>query len=114
VSYDTRMYVANKVRGVHGQRCPCCGAVMTRRNPGRRHSSERQITVAHDEPEFRRTDEGRYIFACEKCNADQRQLTFGMWAGTLKAYGDARAERVEALADEIDRLVEERMRRYGR
>lgn len=114
MSYDTRMFVANKVRELHGQRCPCCGAEMTRRRASRRGSSERQLTVAHDEPEFRRVDEGRYVFACEACNADQRQLTFRMWAGTLKAYGDARAPRVEALANEIDRLVEERVRRYGR
>ena len=115
MSYDVRMYVAVAVQDRHGDRCPCCGVRMTKR--GSQKAVSRYVanarTVAHDEPEKSRTDEGRYVFACARCNGDQKQLTFRMWAARLACRRDPRAEAVAALADEVDRLVERRKLRYG-
>lgn len=97
--------LANRVRVVHGKRCPCCARVMV--PPGRTKQKARRDlrTVAHDLAVGYGGDPTVWVFACFGCNHDQGMLTFRLWSQRLRMRGDERAGAVAALADMVEKFT---------
>lgn len=82
-----------------GKRCPCCDRVMTKKRPcaGQPMPTDME-TRGHDVAVARGGDINIWVTICWRCNNDQGELPFFVWARKLRLSGDPREKRVEALA----------------